>query len=125
VTHKPPTALRKLAFRIAERIGEELGPLVAEYDTEDIAAIIYQELPFDLEEEARIEQELREKLGHDDETPTAPPAESPFTKLRAAVHATPEMSIVTVIEAAVKRIKDGDEARESRRLIVSEIQKGL
>ena len=65
----------------------------------------YQELPFDLEEEARIEQDLREKLDRlDDETPTAIPAESPFAKLRAAVHATPEMKIMTVIEAAVAKL---------------------
>jgi len=93
------TKIQKLAFRIAERITSDfiLHDMAGEQtDTEYLYREIYSMLPESLEGIDEIMEEA------EDESFIKPIQRGPslMTRLREAVHATEEMSLRTVLEAA-------------------------
>jgi len=96
--NKKPTGLQRLSFKMAEVIAEE-----SPEDIDKLAKLIYSLLPMSMEEDALYSEQLDAMM-----TETfvpKPPQPSPMKSLREAVHATGDMSLSCVINAAICKIK--------------------
>lgn len=102
----------RIALRIVEALEAKWPNLCLEgWDSDEARERIALEIPACVqeaeEEYERISAELNEERA-------STPGPSPFARLREAVHATPEMSLKTVLEAAIAKC---EELRKSASLI--------
>lgn len=105
------TVLQRLAFKIAEDVAKLIDDF-AERDevvsAEELYRVVYAVLPFEVEEAATEQERIDEMLSQSPTNPAVARGPSLIQQLRQAVHATPEMSIKTTIEAAIAAINERD-----------------
>ena len=98
------TARQRLAWKIAEAIESEIT-VYGNLDIDDFYEVIERLLPSTYEEiEAELEK-MRDDL-LDGNAISKPEGPTLMQRLREAVHATPEMSLKTTLEAAIKIINE-------------------